>query len=163
MNSTPRRKALVILAALTLTLLAIQLVLAQQRSLLNATPPTPPPLPNPVLYFIGQEPYTANGKQWMRYKFAIENFSAYPDELFAAAPELPPCGKNTKASRTWVDIYDQGGKRLYGFCALGKNTGLNEIWFALEQDVIPPSWVYVEFNDRKTSTKYKSNLADTTN
>ena len=162
MNPIARRKALVILAALILTLLAIQLVLAQQRSLLNATLQRPP-LPNPVLYFIVQEPYTANGKQWMRYKYAIENFAVYPNELFAAAPDLPPCGSNTKSSRTWVDFYDQGGKRLYGFCALGKNTDLNELWFALEEGVVPPSWVYVEFNDRKTNTKYKSNLADTTN
>jgi hypothetical protein len=161
MNSTARRKAFMILAALTLTLLAIQLVLAQQRSLLNATQPTPP-LPNPVLYFIEQEPYTADGKQWMRYKYAVENFQSYPNELFAAAPALPPCGKNAKSSRTWVDIYDQSGKRLYGFCAFGKNSDLNQLWFALEQDVLPPSWVYIELNDRQTSTKYKSNLAETT-
>lgn len=163
MNSTPRRKAVVILTVLTLTLLAIQLVLAQPPALLKAALPPSPPLPNPVLYFIVQEPFTANGKQWMRYTYAVENFDAYPNELFAAAPELPPCGKNAKSSRTWVDLYDQSGKRLYGFCAFGKSTDLNTIWFALEQDVVPPSWVYVELNDRKTNTKYKSNLADTTN
>ena len=162
MDLTARRKALVILAALTLTLLAIQLVLAQQRSLLNATLQTPP-LPNPVLFFIGQEPYEANGKQWMRYKYNVENFSVYPNELFAAAPDLPPCGKNTKSSRTWVDIFDQSGKRLYGFCAFEKNTDLNNIWFSVEQGVVPPSWIYIELNDRKTNTKYKSNLADTSN
>ena len=161
MNSIARRKALVILAALILTLLAIQLVLAQQRSLFNAIPPTPP-LPNPVLYLITQEAYTTGGKQWMRYKYGIENFAAYPNELFAAAPDLPPCGTNTKSSRTWVDIYDQGGKRLYGFCALGSPADLNKIWFALEEGVVPPSWVYIEINDRKTNTKYKSNLAETT-
>jgi hypothetical protein len=92
----------------------------------------------------------------------VENFNAYPNEMFAAAPDLPPCGKNTKSARTWVDIYDQSGKRLNGFCALGKSADLNQIWFALESDVIPPSWVYIELNDRKTNTKYKSNLAETT-
>jgi hypothetical protein len=61
-----------------------------------------------------------------------------------------------------VDLYDQSGKRLNGFCALGAAKGLNGIWFALEQDVIPPSWIYIELNDRETSTKYKSNLAETT-
>jgi hypothetical protein len=161
MNSTARRKAFVILAALTLTLLAIQFVLAQQRSLLSVTQPTPP-LPNPVLYFIEQEPFTTGGKNFIRYKYAVENFQAYPDTLFAAAPDLPPCGKNAKSSRTWVDIYDQSGKRLYGFCAFGKSSDLNELWFALEEDVLPPSWVYIELNDRQTSTKYKSNLAETT-
>ena len=121
-----------------------------------------PPLPNPVLVFMGQEFYAANGKQWTRYRFTVDNLDAYPDQMFAAAPALPPCGKNTKASRTWVDIFDQRGKRLYGFCALGNHNDLSKIWFALEVDEIPPSWVYIEMTDRQTSTKYKSNLADTT-
>ena len=75
---------------------------------------------------------------------------------------MPPCGTNTKSARTWVDIYDQSGKRLYGFCALTKNDDLGKLWFALERNALPPSWIYIELNDRKTNTKYKSNLADTT-
>jgi hypothetical protein len=81
--------------------------------------------------------------------------------MFAAAPNLPPCGKITKASRTWVDFYDQGGKRLYGFCALSSPADLSSIWFSVEEGVLPPSYVYIELNDRQTNTKYKSNLADT--
>jgi len=30
------------------------------------------------------------------------------------------------------------------------------------RDEVPPSWVYIEMTDRKTNTKYKSNLAETT-
>jgi hypothetical protein len=81
--------------------------------------------------------------------------------MFAPAPALPPCGKNTKASRTWVDIYEQNGKRLYGFCALAKAADLCSIWFAMEDGEIPPSYIYIELNDRETNTKYKSNLAET--
>src|SRR2546423_4168216 len=88
-----------------------------------------PELPNPVLYFVGQESVETGGKQFTRYRFAVQNKEAYPDELFAASPDLPPCGKNTKAARTWVDIYEQNGKRLYGFCALSKSADLNNIWF----------------------------------
>jgi hypothetical protein len=121
-----------------------------------------PPQPVPVLVLMGQEPFIASGKNWTRYSYFVENFDAFPNELFAAAPNLPPCGTNTKASRTWVDFYDSRGKRLNGFCALGKPGDLNKIWFALEQDIIPPSYVYIELNDRQTNTKYKSNLADTT-
>ena len=128
----------------------------------NASAPMRP-LPNPVLVFLGQEFYEANGKQWTRYRYTVDNLDAYPNEMFAAAPALPPCGKNTKASRTWIDFFDQSGRRLYGFCALGTSSDLSKIWFALEVDRIPPSWVYIEMNDRQTSTKYKSNLADTTN
>ncbi|MCA1816209.1 MAG: hypothetical protein LC746_07325 [Acidobacteria bacterium] len=119
-------------------------------------------LPNPVLVFTGQEQFTASGKQMTRYRFTVDNRADYPAEMFAAAPDLPPCGANTKASRTWVDLYDQTGKRLNGFCALGSPNDLSQIWFAIESDSVPPSWVYVELSDRKTNTKYKSNLAETT-
>ena len=119
------------------------------------------PLPNPILIFIGPEFYPANGKLWTRYRYSVFNLMQYPNELFAAAPDLPPCGTNTKASRTWVDIYEQNGKRLHGFCALGSSDKLGQLWFALERDVLPPSWIYIEMNDRKTNTKYKSNLAET--
>lgn len=119
------------------------------------------PLPNPMLYLQRVEYVKTGGKEFTRYYFGVENSSAYPDEMFAASPSLPPCGQNTKAARTWVDIYAQDGKQLNGFCALGKASDLNSVWFALETDVVPPSWVYIELNDRSTNTKYKSNLADT--
>ncbi|HEX8846023.1 MAG TPA: hypothetical protein VF791_15335 [Pyrinomonadaceae bacterium] len=119
-------------------------------------------LPNPVLVFAGAEEFKANGKQMIRYKYEVFNSETYPNTLFAASPELPPCGKNTKAARTWVDVYEQSGKRLNGFCAFGSNGDLRKIWFALEPDALAPSWIYIEMNDRKTNTKYKSNLAETT-
>jgi hypothetical protein len=130
----------------------------------NAQPPnpTPPrPLPNPILYLTGVEYYTANGKDFTRYKYAVDNSTVYPDTLFAAAPTLPPCGTNTNASRSWVDVFDSRGKRLYGFCALRAAADLNTIWFALETGAVPPSYIYIEINDRATNMKYKSNLADT--
>jgi hypothetical protein len=122
----------------------------------------PPPVPNPVLYLMGTEAYHLNGKDFIRYKYDVLNKADFPAAMFAAAPALPPCGTNTKSSRTWVDFFDQRGKRLYGFCALGKPDDLTGIYFALESSVIPPSYVYIEMTDRQTNTKYKSNLADTT-
>ena len=126
----------------------------------TATSLAPPP-PNPVLYLTGTEFYTANGKNWIRYSYDVLNKDQYPADMFAAAPGLPPCGLNTKSSRTWVDFFDSRGKRLYGFCALGKPGDLGGIWFAMEDGVVPPSYVYIELNDRQTNTKHKSNLADT--
>ena len=58
----------------------------------------------------------------------VANWAQYPTELFAARPDLPPCGRNANASRTWVDIYNSAGDRLYGFCALGAPSDLNAIW-----------------------------------
>lgn len=124
--------------------------------------PGPAPLPTPVLVFMGAEEYEAGGKRWTRYRYAVDNLAEYPDGLFAAAPGLPPCGQNTKASRTWVDLYEQNGKRLYGFCALGSRDGLGRLWFAVESGTVPPSWIYIELNDRQTNTRLKSNLAETT-
>jgi hypothetical protein len=121
-----------------------------------------PPLPNPVLIFTGQEQHTVSGKEMIRYTFDVFNKDAYPADFFAASPDLPACGTNTKAARTWVDIYNQYGKRLNGFCALGKPADLSKIWFAMDLEVLPPSWVYIELTDRQTNTKYKSNLAETT-
>jgi hypothetical protein len=118
--------------------------------------------PKPILYLMTQEPYTVNGKNFIRYRYDVLNKADYPAEMFAAAPSLPACGNNTNASRTWVDFFDSTGKRLYGFCALSKPADLGKIWFAMEEGVIPPSYVYIELNDRQTNTKYKSNLADTT-
>jgi len=126
-----------------------------------------PPSPNvnppkPVLYLIGSEPYTVSGRNFIRYRYDVFNKMDYPADMFAAAPTLPPCGLNPNASRTWVDIFDSTGRRIYGFCALSKPADLGKIWFALEEGVVPPSYVYIELNDRQTNTKYKSNLADTT-
>jgi hypothetical protein len=127
-----------------------------------ATPPANNPPPKPVLYLMATEAYTAGGKNWIRLRYDVLNKTDYPADMFAAAPSLPPCGLNTNASRTWVDFFDSAGHRLYGFCALGKPADLGKIWFAYEEGTIPPSYVYIELNDRKTNTKYKSNLADTT-
>ncbi len=120
-----------------------------------------PVTPNPILIFTGAEYFSSGGKNFVRYRYDVFNKEAYPNDMFAAAPALPPCGTNTKSSRTWVDLFDQSGRRLYGFCALGKPGDLNGIWFAVEEGVIPPSWIYIEMNDRQTNTKFKSNLAET--
>ena len=144
------RKLLLVIVVVSITF-AVQHTAAAQAT-----------IPNPVLTFIGQEHFQTSGKQYIRYYFHVFNKLEYPAELFVASPSLPPCGKNAQASRTWVDIYDQSGKRLNGFCALGKPGYLAKIWFAMDENTIPPSWVYIELNDRKTNTKYKSNLAETT-
>ena len=142
-----------------LALVSFILVLTTQTV---ASAPVNTMIPNPILYFLGPEYVEISGKQWIRYHYDVANKDVYPDDMFAKSPALPPCGANTQAARTWVDIYDQAGKRLNGFCALGKSADLHGIWFALEEGKIPPSYIYIELNDRKTVTKYKSNLVDTT-
>jgi hypothetical protein len=150
MTFRPRKQTLLLFTVLLGALLATQHVASA------------PILPNPVLYLMGTEAFDQGGKHFIRYKFDVDNKASFPDAMFASAPALPPCGANTKSSRTWIDIFDSRGKRLYGFCAISKAADLNQLWFALEEEVVPPSYVYIELNDRQTNTKYKSNLADTT-
>jgi hypothetical protein len=126
----------------------------------NATPAQAQP--NPILWFLGAEYYTVNGQDFVRYRYDVFNKDQYPAAMFAPAPALPPCGNNANSSRSWVDFFDQRGRRLYGFCALGSPNNLGQIWFALPEGQVPPSYVYIEINDRQTNTKYRSNLADTT-
>jgi hypothetical protein len=121
---------------------------------------TPPPGVGltPQLVFTGSEFYTAGGSNWVRYKLGVTNWAAYPPEMFAPAPTLPPCGLNTNSSRTWVDIYDaSNNSRMYGFCGLGTPSDLNLIWFAKPVGVFPPSQVYIRVIDRATNTTYQSN------
>lgn len=115
--------------------------------------------PDPELAFAGRETFQSGGRSFTRYKFTVTNRNNYSQDMFASAPDLPPCGSNTKASRTWVDIYDRRGKRLYGFCAFGKPDDLGGIWFALEEGIAPPSEVFVVLRDRLSKKEYKSNLA----
>ena len=120
-------------------------------------------LPNPILYMTSSEIYEAGGRTWVRHRYDVFNKQAYPAEMFAAAPNLPPCGLNANASRTWIHFYDgRTNRRIYGFCALGSPENLGSLWFATEEGTIPPSYVYIEMTDRQTNRRYRSNLADTT-
>ena len=125
-------------------------------------PPPAPAAPNPILYMTSSEVYSINGVSFVRHNYDVFNKDQYDPALFAAAPGLPPCGLNTNSARTWVDFFDAAGNRIYGFCSLGSPNDLGSIWFATEESVIPPSYVYIELIDRQTNTRYKSNLADTT-
>lgn len=130
-------------------------------ALASAASPAQAAPPLPILYLNGMEYYAAGGKNWVRYQYDVMNKDQYPADMFAAAPNLPPCGLNANSSRSWVDFFDKAGNRLYGFCALGDPANLGKIWFSVEEGTVPPSWVYIEITDRQTNAKYKSNEAET--
>lgn len=126
-----------------------------------APPAAAQSIPQPQLQLTATEAYSMAGGRFTRYRFDVTNKSEYPGALFAPAPALPPCGLNANSSRAWVDFFDAGGKRLYGFCALTPPAHLGSIWFALPEGTLPPSYVYIEIHDRQTGVKYRSNLAET--
>ena len=119
-------------------------------------------VPNPVLKLIAIEAYTTPSGEFIRYRYDVTNKAGYPAAMFAAAPNLPPCGNNANSARSWVDFFDQDGKRLYGFCALGKPDDLGSMWFAVPRAQRAPAMVYIEIIDRQTSQRHRSNFAATT-
>lgn len=123
----------------------------------------PTNLPAPNLSFENKEDYTANGQDWTRYNLDVTNFNNFPTAMFAAAPNLAPCGSNTNAARTWVNIYDDRDNYIYGFCALGNNTSLNNIWFAVPRNECPPNGIYIQLNDRACEKVYTSNVISLSN
>lgn len=112
----------------------------------------------PKLIYKGAEKSVVRGNAFTRYKIAISNYSNYPSALFKAAPHLPACGKNGNSSRTWVDIVDQNGKKLYGFCAFGQSADLKKLWFSIPQGKKAPKAVRVKITDRECKKVYVSNL-----
>src|SRR5439155_869072 len=118
-----------------------------------------PNLPGPLLVFEGTEnAVDAFGTLFVRYLLTVSNRSLFPNALFAPAPELPPCGFNPTSSRTWVDIFNESGLRIYGFCALTSAEDLNNIWFGVLPGAVPPSAVYITLTDRLFNIAYTSNL-----
>ena len=115
-------------------------------------------LPAPQLEFVGKEAYEINGAKGTRYKLAVTNRAGLPDPLWDPAPNLPPCGKNENASRTWVEIFGSpGDKRLAGFCGLRSSEDLGHLWFRVASGEKGPPCVYIVMTDRQTGKKYESN------
>jgi len=139
----------------------VGLVLMAGAASSPAVPQRPAGPPKPIIQRSGAIIYQAGGKDWVQHWYVVRNWAKFPADMFAAAPDLPPCGLNPNASRTWVDFFDSAGKRLYGFCALTKPADLQCLWFASELGTSPPDKVYVELTDRRTGKKYRSNLAAT--
>lgn len=125
--------------------------------LLPAPAPAQSGNPAPQLAITRLEIYAVNGQFFRRYRFDVTNKAQFPAAMFAPAPNLPPCGANTNSSRTWVDFYEGGGRRIYGFCALNGPDKLDQIWFALPVDQLPPPSVTIVMSDRATNRTYRSN------
>ncbi|TXF87999.1 peptidoglycan DD-metalloendopeptidase family protein, partial [Neolewinella aurantiaca] len=113
---------------------------------------------DPILVFEDTEAYSTGSGNFIRYNLDVANNGIYPDMLFVASPDLPACGNNTNASRTWVNIYDASNNGyIYGFCALDQSSSLSNIWFAVAEGECPPEEIYIVLNDRLCDVEYTSN------
>jgi hypothetical protein len=111
-------------------------------------------LPSPVLALKNFDPES----DVTTFNLTVTNRSVYPNSLFNPSPSLPPCGANTSAARTWVDIYDgTTNAYIYGFCSLGSSSDLDGIWFSIPASSTLPASVYIKMTDRLTGNVYTSN------
>ena len=117
------------------------------------------PMPIPQLATNGTEDYVdALGGPYTKYKLTITNWADFEREHFVQAPDLPPCGLNGSASRTWVDIHRAvDSSDISGFCVLSAPSDLTQIWFGLPRGTAPPPSVYVTLTDRLTDQVITSN------
>lgn len=116
-------------------------------------------IPDPVLVHTETKEHEFNGREFISFKFDIENKAKYPSELFVPSPELPPCGKNDNASRIWIEIHDgDTDARIYGYCAINSPSELDNMGISVPTDKTPPKSVYVKFHDRKEDKTYTSNI-----
>jgi ASPIC and UnbV/FG-GAP-like repeat/FlgD Ig-like domain len=126
-------------------------------------PPPPecyPDLPDPQLAFEGVENYENGGVDITRYLFDVVNWAEFRNDLFVLSPDLPPCGNNPNASRSWVYIYDGNGNQLYGFCAFEAASSLQDIWFNVPTNEVQPAEAYIVIWDRLCDIRYTSNVVD---
>jgi hypothetical protein len=115
-----------------------------------------PSLATPVIVAGPTEDYFLDGAWYTRYYLPVANRAQFPDALFEASPDLPPCGLNPAASRTWVELYNGSGVRVQGFCGFGSSSDLEQVWFAVRRGEKPPSPIYVTLWDRRCNLRHTS-------
>ena len=110
------------------------------------------PFPNPIVKYVSQFPSMG---LW-HVNLTVVNWNAYAPIYFTPTPQLPPCGLNAAASRTWVAIRNAANnQQLNAFCAFGAPSDLQQIWFAA---ATKPKAIYVVLWDRRANRTVKSNF-----
>jgi hypothetical protein len=112
------------------------------------------PIPKPFLNYLGA---TEGNPGYLDAGFFVGNNVQYDNSLFAASPELPACGLNKSASRTYVEVYTDTGAFIYGYCALSKSTQLQKLTFPLKKSNMMPKGFFIRMRDRKCNKLVQSN------
>jgi hypothetical protein len=120
-------------------------------------------IPNPVLFWrsLDVNAKGSDGKPYVGINLGVSNYPQFPAALFAPAPELPACGANKSASRTWLRVFDaKTGKAIYSYCAMASPTDLRTFSFNVARAELPAE-VYVALEDRAGKKTYWSNCLKT--
>lgn len=117
------------------------------------------PVLAPKLSFRGRK---LRGGGW-HYFLQVTNWADYCHELFVLSKAYP-CGRNSRASRTRLKIYDdKGSEYIYGYCALGNPKEMRtKITFWIRKGDRQPKKVFIGLQDLKTGNKAYSNRVDVT-
>ncbi|MEA2237992.1 MAG: hypothetical protein QOC81_2716 [Thermoanaerobaculia bacterium] len=115
-----------------------------------------PPLPTPRVAFVSKSVEPG----FIRYKFTVTNHATFNNVFFTPSPNLPPCGLNVNASRTWLNIFNaNGGAYIYGYCALTASSELTSLTFAVPKASPQPKGFFITLEDRLCHVTKKSNAA----
>jgi len=115
-----------------------------------------PPLPTPRVAFLNKvvEP------TFIRYWFTVSNHASFNNVFFTPSPNLPPCGLNTNAARTWLTIFNGSTNGyIYGYCALPNEAAMAKLWFAVPKSLPQPKSFYIKLEDRLCKVTKQSNSA----
>lgn len=110
--------------------------------------------PKPVVSFVRWEPGAF--PEVIRAVFSVSNRNEFPDELFAPAPNLPPCGVNPMAWRAWVFFVAADRQRLNGFCGGPSDPGLRAVSLNGKAGSPAPKGVTLVIVDRQTDRVFQS-------
>lgn len=110
--------------------------------------------PKPVVSFVRWEAGAV--PELLRAIFQVNNRSEFSDELFVAAPSLPPCGVNRMAWRAWVFFVAANGQRLNGFCGGPSDPSLRRISLNSNVGSPAPRGVTLVIVDRQMDRVYQS-------
>ncbi len=97
-----------------------------------------------------------------RYIITILNWYDLPEDMFVESPELPVCGINDRASRTYERIFgDDTGFYFSGCGAKGPGAFPSEFSFGFNTSGTMDDYIYIEFYDRKCDEYFRTNFMDT--
>ncbi len=116
--------------------------------------------PKPQIRLVGVTDTVNNGYAMKTYEVEIVNRADYSNQLFQESPALPPCGKNPNAARTWVNIYNERGGRVYGWCAIKENGELASLRFNIAEAAPQPKKLFIDLVDRFEGRVLRSNKVD---
>ncbi len=98
-----------------------------------------------------------------RYTLTIANWYDIPPELFVSSPELPACGQNDRAGRTYIRILGSEGSLYFSGCGARGDDGtssefLKRLTFLVDDGELD-EYIYLELWDRKCDLYLRSTYA----